>query len=78
MPLTILNILKTILEGTSISEPAMDYLLKIPSPSYLNLRYIDWIRPYINSVLNQLSLSDKKTEEVLNKISLCNLYLDDL
>jgi hypothetical protein len=56
----------------------MDYLLKIPSPSYLNLRYIDWIRPYINSVLNQLSLSDKKTEEVLNKISLCNLYLDDL
>jgi hypothetical protein len=60
VPLTILNILKTILEGTSISDQAMDYLLKIPSPSYLNLRYIDWIRPYVNNVISLLNLTDKK------------------
>jgi hypothetical protein len=70
--------LKTILEGTSISELAMDYLLNLPSPSYVHLRYIDWIRPYVNNVINHLNLSDKKKEEVLNKVSICNLYLDDL
>ena len=56
----------------------MDYLLKLPSPSYVHLRYIDWVRPYVNSVINHLNLTDKKKEEVINKISVCNHYLDDL
>lgn len=40
----------------------MDYILKIPSPSYIYLRYIDWIRPYVNSVMSQFSLKEKKAE----------------
>jgi hypothetical protein len=56
----------------------MDFMLKMPSPSYLYLRYIDWVRPYVNEVANHLNLNDKKKEEVATKISLCNLYLDDL
>ena len=56
----------------------MDYLLKLPSPSYVHLRYIDWVRPYVNSVINHLNLTDKKKEEVINKISVSNHYLDDL
>jgi hypothetical protein len=56
----------------------MDYLLKMPSPSYLHLRYIDWVRPYVNEVANHLSLTEKKKEEVASKISICNLYLEDL
>jgi hypothetical protein len=42
----------------------MDYIIKMPSPSYINLRYIDWIRQYINSLTSQISLTDKKAEEV--------------
>ena len=59
----------------------MEYLIKQPSPSYVHLRYIDWVRPWVNEVINTLStlsLSDKKKEEAVQKISLCNLYLDDL
>ena len=56
----------------------MDYMLDIPSPSYYHLRYIDWVRPYVNDVVNHLNLNEKKKEEVVSKISLCNLYLDDL
>ena len=47
----------------------------------MHLRYIDWVRPWVNEVINTLStlsLSDKKKEEAVQKISLCNLYLDDL
>lgn len=56
----------------------MDYMLRLPSPSYFQLRYVDWVRPYVNEVANHLSLTDKKKEEVATKMSLCNLYLDDL
>jgi len=73
--------IKTLLESTSCSEDAMEYLIKQPSPSYVHLRYIDWVRPWVNEVINTLStlsLSDKKKEEAVQKISLCNLYLDDL
>ena len=59
----------------------MEYVIKQPSPSYVHLRYIDWVRPWVNEVINTLStlsLSDKKKEEAVQKISLCNLYLDDL
>jgi hypothetical protein len=42
----------------------MDYIIKMPSPSYINLRYIDWFRQYINSLTSQISLTDKKAEEV--------------
>ena len=76
--MTVLNILKTILEGTSVSEFAMQYILKVPSPCYYNLRYIDWVRPFVNNVINHLNITDKKKEEVVSKISLCNMYLDDL
>lgn len=53
-------------------------MLDLPAPSYLHLRYIDWVRPYVNEVVNHLNLTEKKREEVLAKVSLCNLYLDDL
>lgn len=56
----------------------MDYLLSQPAPAYTHLRYIDWLRPYVNEVLNGLTVSDKKKEECVGKVSLCNLYLDDL
>ena len=78
VPLTILNMIKTVLEATSVSEEAMDYLARQPSPAYTHLRYIDWLRPYINEIPNQLPLLDKKRDEVISKISVCNLYLDDL
>lgn len=61
-----------------MNDYTMNFLLKMPSPSYIYLRYIDWVRPYVNEVINQLNISDKKKEEVVSKISLCNLYLDDL
>ena len=76
--MAVLNILKNILEGTSVSSVAMQYMLKMPSPCYYYLRYIEWVRPYVNSVINHLNLNDKKKEEVVGKISICNLYLDDL
>lgn len=78
VPLTVLNILKTILEGTSVSEIAMRFMLKMPSPCYSHLRYVDWVRPFVNNVINHLSINEKKKEDVLGKVSLCNLYLDDL
>lgn len=56
----------------------MVFLLKMPSPSYYYLRYVDWVRPYVNEVANHLNLNEKKKEEVAVKISLCNMYLDDL
>jgi hypothetical protein len=56
----------------------MQYLLKQPSPSYIHLRYVDWLRPYVNEAINLLKLGDKKLEEVLEKISICHAYLDDL
>lgn len=56
----------------------MDFLIRQPSPAYIYLRYIDWLRPYINEIPNQLPLLDKKRDEVISKISVCNLYLDDL
>lgn len=56
----------------------MDYLIKQPAPSYLHLRLIDWIRSYVNEVVSTLTIADKKKEEIVNKISICNLYLDDL
>ncbi len=57
----------------------MDYLIQQPAPSYVQLRYIDWLRPYVNEVLATLTgLSDKKRQDALDKVSLCNLYLDDL
>lgn len=77
-PLTVLNILKYTLEATSVSEISMQYMLRMPSPCYYYLRYTDWVRPYVNSVINHLNLSDKKKEEVISKVSLCNMYLDDL
>jgi hypothetical protein len=58
----VLNILKNILEGTSVSPIAMQYMLRMPSPCYYYLRYIDWVRPYVNSVINHLNLNDKKKE----------------
>lgn len=78
VPLTVLNMVKTLLEATSVSEDAMDFLVRQPAPAYTHLRYIDWLRPYINEIPNQLPLVDKKREEVLARVSLCNLYLDDL
>lgn len=39
----------------------MDYIIQQPAPSYVHLRYIDWLRPYINDILGPLTgLSDKK------------------
>lgn len=76
--MTVLNILKNILEVTSMNDYTINYILKMPSPSYLHLRYLDWVRPYVNEVANHLNLSDKKKEEVAKKISICNLYLDDI
>lgn len=71
--------IKALLESTSCSEVAMDYLIQQPAPAYTHLRYIDWLRPYVNEVLNTLTtLTEKKREEALGKVSLCNLYLDDL
>ena len=78
VPLTALNMIKTVLEATSVSEEALDFLARQPAPAYTHLRYIDWLRPYINEIPNQLPLTDKKREEVVSKLSLCNLYLDDL
>lgn len=40
----------------------MDFLIRQPSPAYIYLRYIDWLRPYINEIPNQLPLLDKKRE----------------
>jgi hypothetical protein len=37
-------------------------MLRMPSPCYYYLRYIDWVRPYVNSVINHLNLNDKKKE----------------
>jgi hypothetical protein len=63
VPLTVLNMIKTLLEATSCSEEAMDYLIAQPAPSYTHLRYIDWLRPFVNEVVNGLTgLSDKKHE----------------
>lgn len=59
-PLVVLNLLKNILEGTSASPIAMHYILKMPSPCYYYLRYIDWVRPYVNGVIHHLSLNEKK------------------
>lgn len=57
----------------------MDYIIQQPAPSYIHLRYIDWLRPFVNDVLGPLTgLSDKKRQDAVEKISLCNLYLDDL
>jgi hypothetical protein len=67
--------IKTILESSSSSDETMDYLIKQPAPSYLHLRYIDWINSYINEVISTLTISDKKRDEISNKISICNLYL---
>lgn len=52
--------IKTLLESTSCSEEAMNYIIKQPAPSYMHLRYIDWLRPYINDIPKQLSITDKK------------------
>lgn len=78
VPLTVLNMIVTILESTSCSSVAMDYIIKIPAPTYTYLRYIDWMRSFVNQVINHLNLQQKKKEEAISKISLCNLYLDDL
>jgi hypothetical protein len=56
----------------------MDYMISQPAPAYTHLRYIDWLRPYVNEVVNTLILTDKKREDAVSKVSLCNLYLDDL
>lgn len=68
----------TILEVCTGNEQLIAFLLKQPSPSYIYLRYVDWIRPYINEVINVISVTDKKREELIIKINRCNIYLDIL
>ena len=40
----------------------MEFMIKLPSPCYNNLRYVDWMRPFVNNVINHLNISDKKKE----------------
>lgn len=60
VPLTVLNMIMTILESTSCSSEAMDYIIKIPAPTYTYLRYIDWMKSFVNEVINHLNLQEKK------------------
>lgn len=77
-PLRCLHVIKTILEGCSVSEEAKLYLLSQPAPNYCQLRYVDWLKPYLEQLPGLVNLSEKKKEDVAAKIQTCLLYLADL
>lgn len=61
-----------------MNEISRKYLLKQKAPSYYYIRYLDWVRPYVNTVLDTLNLSTQKKDVMILKIDACNKNLDDI
>lgn len=71
------QLVKSILQGCSVSDVAMTYLLRQPSPSYYYSSFFNWIENFVESFIDFATSDDKVKERLKGEVTYIIKYIQD-
>lgn len=71
-------LVRALIQGCSVSDVAMKYLVRQPSPSYLYESYVSWAENFITSFIPYVTTDPKVVQRLQRDVSNLMKYVEDL